>query len=397
MSNPNPHPLTIKPITLESDRIAEILRIYGTETDAGDGSVLMATIAGSPILAGALNELLVGKWTVPTLTASGQRANGIGWRQFERWCDQHSLVPLPASTTTVLRYLADYATTGVAAGTVRKKAHSISYAHRQEHRDDPTSHEDVKELLEGVERSAARAGIVPSLRLTADFADVRKLIDAVVAGSYWKRYLSRFEPWPRQVVRLLDARWRAAILLEWAGSLAARDSLYAGIDDIKVDRAVGLMLPPSIEHPTGREVRLMTFDDPRYDPVSALADWIELLLPYLPPCRALFPTVRLLRTPTVVCRVCGPEARDRHPRLDPKTLDRALDRAVHSDGTQFTRIAQQAGLPFTRDGLRLGIRTDAEKAGATTEEIRRQLRYASARPAPGFWTPPGPGYQRGRK
>ena len=379
MTDPNQHPLTIKPASVDVDRIADLLRLHGTDPHTALGRRLASSIAGSPILTGTLIELADGKWAVPTFAPSVDRVDAPIWRRFEAWCTDHGQDPLPTSTETVLRYLANLADT-ISPGAVRLASRAISHTHRKARLPDPTRDISVVELLVGIERSAREQGRpLPQPRPLADFEDVRRLVDVVGQGGYWKRYLDTFERDRLSVARLLEARWRAIILTEWAGSLDARQTLWATIDDLHIGSAVSLALPETIENPTGIQVRILGFEEKRYDPHSALADWIELLLRHLPPCRTLFPSIYLRPTPTVVCKACGPGGGSPHPSFVPAAVESSLSAAVRNDGTAFTGIADSAGIQkggrvLTRTGLRMGVRAEANRHDVSQEEIRRQLR-----------------------
>ncbi len=61
-----------------------------------------------------------------TATVKAYRSD---WRDFEAWCLQHRLKPLPAKPETVALYIADRAAT-LKSGTISRRLTSITKAHQ---------------------------------------------------------------------------------------------------------------------------------------------------------------------------------------------------------------------------------------------------------------------------
>lgn len=72
-------------------------------------------------------------------------------RIFERWCREHGLSALPALPTTVAGFLADQATNGIAAQTLRRRLASIRFVHRVKKLPEPWD-VDGKRMLRGILR-----------------------------------------------------------------------------------------------------------------------------------------------------------------------------------------------------------------------------------------------------
>lgn len=371
-----------------ADVVAAFQRLH-FDTSFAEMQVLVAATVGSPDLAGALHELCDGEWTAPALASSTRRVDAQRWRAFKKWCREHDLEALPATAKTVARYAADRSET-VKTKTVNQELDTIGRHHRSEGAPDPTGSVEIRQLLEGLARSEALALSKPSTDDgPASFEELRLLIDEVNGGGYWSKYLKSSDPGKREVARLLAGRWKAVILTEWAGALSARQSLTRTIDDLVTDDGLRIMLPATLEHPRGVAVVIPRFEDPAYDPETALCEWREMLEPYLPACGALFPKVYFRPTVQVVCGVCGPSGEPE--RQNPDALDYALANAARSDASQFNDLAAGAGLReqrrvLTRGSLRSGVGREAAGHGVSTETIRRHLRRVRVEPFEGDGT-----------
>jgi len=99
------------------------------------------------------------------------------WRDFEAWCLQRRLKPLPSKPETVALYIADRAAT-LKSGTITRRLTSITMAHRAAgFADTPAStrHLVVGETLKGIRRTIGTAQKGKDPLLTAD---IRKIVIA---------------------------------------------------------------------------------------------------------------------------------------------------------------------------------------------------------------------------
>jgi site-specific recombinase XerD len=59
------------------------------------------------------------------------RAYRSDWHDFEKWCDRHCLITMPADARTVAAYLSSMATgRPMKLATIRRRLATIDYAHR---------------------------------------------------------------------------------------------------------------------------------------------------------------------------------------------------------------------------------------------------------------------------
>lgn len=359
--------------TAEIDRL---LACTCFDPDSSQAEAITEAIRDSPELASALAVLVEGGWTDLPSTASTRRANSKYWTTFERWCAVYKVGSLPATSLAVHRFL-DKRPGTASAKTMSRYINAISRRHRADGHPDPTKHPLIGDLVEATQRLTGQE----SPRDPVSLADLHLLVDVVDSGGYWSR-ISDSSADRRLVKELLRLRWRALILVEWAGSLAARDSLLACVDDLVFDPTFKVRLAPTIERPDGTFVPIARFSNPKYDPVQAIAEWLEAAASLLPDCRHVFPTILPRTTPVVNCGSCIRIERSGYATSDPGSVEvseEAVAEALRQDSVGFLRIAALAGLRsggrmVTRDSLRLGAAAELARHGVSAEQRRRQKR-----------------------
>ena len=110
--------------------------------------------------------------------ANTLRAYTSDWSQFEGWCDERGLDPLPARPEAVATYLAALALAGKADTTIGRHLAAIGWKHRQEGLVSPTArdaHHVIADTLAGIRREArarpsARKAAITARELTAMIA-----------------------------------------------------------------------------------------------------------------------------------------------------------------------------------------------------------------------------------
>ena len=80
------------------------------------------------------------------------------WRGWAEWCAGHGHATMPADPIHVAAYLAERTEQGAVAATVRTIRAAIGAAHRDQGADDPTAHDGVRHVLQGLGRQAAGRG-----------------------------------------------------------------------------------------------------------------------------------------------------------------------------------------------------------------------------------------------
>ena len=103
-------------------------------------------------LAQGARETISRAWSPHT-----HRAYAGAWRRFEQWTARRGLESMPALPATLLLYLQDLEEQGLTPSTIRTAVSAVSAAHRAAGAgsiQNPTTHEDVKSFLRGIEREA---------------------------------------------------------------------------------------------------------------------------------------------------------------------------------------------------------------------------------------------------
>ena len=103
-------------------------------------------------LAEGARETISKKWSPHT-----RRAYAGAWSRFRDWTTDRGLQPLPANPTILLLYLEHLVREGRGKAAIRLAASAVSATHRAagyRGGDNPVVHEEVKDFLQGVERSA---------------------------------------------------------------------------------------------------------------------------------------------------------------------------------------------------------------------------------------------------
>lgn len=114
--------------------------------------------------------------------ANTLRAYTSDWNQFEGWCDERSLDPLPARPEAVATYLASLALAGKADTTIGRHLAAIGWKHRQEGLVAPVQRDDrmvIADTLAGIRREQRAR---PSARKAAISAKELAVMIAAAEG-----------------------------------------------------------------------------------------------------------------------------------------------------------------------------------------------------------------------
>jgi len=125
------------------------------------------TLATTEVLARAADYASAAK------SEATKRAYRSDWQDFERWCAQHGVAPLPAEIGTVAAYLASLADGGLKASTITRRGAAIGYAHRLAGMPPPTASEPVKAVLRGIRR---RVGVAVERKAPATARAISRMV-----------------------------------------------------------------------------------------------------------------------------------------------------------------------------------------------------------------------------
>ncbi|OYX95084.1 MAG: integrase, partial [Novosphingobium sp. 35-62-5] len=186
--------------------------------------------------------------------ANTLRAYASDWNQFEGWCDERSLDPLPAPPEAVATYLASLALAGKAGTTIGRHLAAIGWKHRQDGQVPPSARDArmvIGDTLAGIRRDARAR---PSARKAAITARDLAAMIAVADG---------------QGTRTI--RDRAILVLGLAAALRRSDLVALEMRDVEmVDKGLKLTLRHSKTDQEGEGQMIAVPSGKKLKPVERL-------------------------------------------------------------------------------------------------------------------------------
>lgn len=267
--------------------------------------------------------------------ASTRHAYATDWADFTRWCAGQGFEPLPATPSVVGVYLADRAAT-LKASTLSRRLAAISVQHRQAgHRLD-TRAPQIRDVLIGIRREKAQAGVTTTKK-TAVLADDMKAMIATLP------------------MTPLGIRDRALLLLGFVGAFRRSELVGLEIADLTVRReglAVTIRHSKTDQAGAGRQVAICYGADPACCPVRAVKAWLALVGTDGPLFRAINKGGRI-------------------------ASERLSDKAVALVVKRSATAAQLDPALYAGHSLRSGFATTAARNGASEAAIMRQTGHRS--------------------
>ncbi len=259
--------------------------------------------------------------------ANTTKAYASDWRLFETWCREFGRPALPASAETVVLWLAEVGAAWKVA-TVGRRVAAIGAAHRKAGHGDPTKHEEVREVLRGLRRSAREE---PGAKAAVTVAELRRMVGAA----------RRFEPPAAE-------RAAAVLLLGFAGGFRRSELSALDLRDVHIE-ARGLVAfvgrSKTDQEGRGRYVAVVRAKDRAVCPVRAVEGWIRERGPWPGPLFVRFDAR-------------GAVTRD---RLSGQGIAKVVKRAAAAAGMDASRYAGHS--------LRAGLVTAAHEAGRSDTAI----------------------------
>jgi len=263
------------------------------------------------------------------------RAYASDWAQFEAWCDERGVEPVPARPEVVATYLAALAVAGRADSTVARHLAAIGWQHRQAGLVPPTSRDGrmvIADTLAGIRREARMR---PSARKAAIGAsDLTRMI-AAAAGEGSRAI-----------------RDRAVLALGLAAALRRSELVALELGDVAFEeKGLRLTLQQSKTDQDGAGQEIAVPHGSSIKPVKLLQDWLAV--------RGAAPGPLFWQI--------DPQGRV----VESAMSDRSVARLIQ-------RYAAKVGLdPQTVGGhsLRAGFLTEASRAGATIAKMQEVSRH----------------------
>jgi site-specific recombinase XerD len=258
------------------------------------------------------------------------------WGHFERWCQHHGLVFLPAAPETVALYIADCASKN-AVSTITRRLTAITKAHQTSgYSDSPstTKHLIVGETMKGIRRTVGTAQCGKDPLLTTDI----------------RRLLANCPP------TLLGLRDRALLLIGYSGAFRRSEISGINVEHIsQCEDGVTIRLPKSKtdQEGAGRKVGIPWGTDPEMCPVRSLQIWLR--------------ESRI--TDGAVFRRIDRHGNTSGTRLHPDSIGKLLKRAAARSGMIVDGIAGHS--------LRVGHVTQAARNGVIESRIMLQTGHRS--------------------
>lgn len=267
--------------------------------------------------------------------ANTLRAYTSDWNQFEGWCDERGLDPLPARPEAVATYLASLALAGKAGTTIGRHLAAIGWKHRQEGLIAPVQRDEravIADTLSGIRREARAR---PSARKVAISARELAAMIAAAGGEGTR-----------------SIRDRAILALGLAAALRRSELVALERRDVEmVDKGLKLTLRHSKTDQEGEGQVIAVPTGKALKPVERVKAWLAL---------------RGGRAGPLFYQI------DPQGRLTDKAMsDRSIARLIQ-------KYAGRVGLDPEAVGghsLRAGFLTEASRSGATIAKMQEVSRH----------------------
>ena len=294
--------------------------------------------AALPVLSLAQAREAAAAYARGSRAPSTWRAYEADWRNFESWCRQMELSPLPATPETVALYLSAEAKRGRAPSTLGRRLAAIRLIHLGARLPSPHDAIEVTEVLRGIRRDFGR---LPVKKMPAVDEDIRRMVDAVEAHD------------PQTLRGLRD---RALLLLGYAAALRRSELVALDVEDL-TERPEGLEVriarSKTDQEGKGDTIAVPRVPDSPYCPVQAVLDWQVV---------ANIPTGPLLRR------------LHRGDRVGARLTAQSVALVVKQRASQAGLEAAEA---YSGHSLRRGFLTSAARNRASIFKMAAQSRHKS--------------------
>lgn len=321
---------------------------------------------------GAANpELLALIETARGMVSTGELAdNSISgyaslWRGFVRWCAGYGLTSLPASTGTVLLYVAARASEGRSSGTINSDLAAIRSYHLRAGYTNPGDHEAVALARQGVSRVRAVEGRVTVKAHPLSLDEVSAMVGC----------LDGLRIRPPALAELKRIKLKAVLLNSWFSGRRLDEMARAEMPWLKGrDGVLYLESDHQKNKHTGFATPVERIADERICPYCALQAWLEASAPYRGDVQRLFATPELSESSEIILvdritEVTDHKLAEGWRAGDPRFPTRAV----------FEAKCRAIGLAVATRELREGLVRWMRQAGVAPQSPDRALRGHSTR------------------
>jgi len=269
-------------------------------------------------------------------SANTLRAYRSDLHDFEAWCTDQAVAPLPATPQTVSLYVSALAELSAKPSTIQRRLSAISQAHQLAgYTPSPTSDWLVRTTMQGIRRTL---GTAPTQKTPVVTAELRRILvtcpDDTLAG----------------------LRDRALLIVGFAGGFRRSELVALDVADLQESSAglrIAVRQSKTDQEGAGREVGIPHGQHPETCSVRALHAWCEA---------------------AGISEGAVFRGVNRHDQVK---IGRLTDRAV---ALIVKRAAERAGLDpsnYAGHSLRAGLATAAASGGAPERAIMRQTGHKS--------------------
>lgn len=182
------------------------------------------------------------------------RAYKAAWAEFTAYAQAHGQSALPAAVPVVVEYLTALADAGAKVSTIEVKRAAIAAAHRAARASDPTTAEDVKELLKGIRKTL---GIAPVKKAAISRDDLLAMLGTLDTNT------------------IKGKRDKALLLVGFCGAFRRSELVALDIADVKANGHMTITVKRGKTDQEGAGLVKHFEDDGNIKPVSALRDWLD--------------------------------------------------------------------------------------------------------------------------
>lgn len=197
-------PTRTSPAVLRSD-VAELPASVATPHESNFVWDELAALGSTNPYLSSLVETARGLATTGELMDNSIRSYAVLWRAFVKWCEGAQLISLPATTGTVLLYVAWRASQGRSVATVNSDMSAIRSYHLRAGFTNPADHDLVARARQGVKRLRAAEGTTTTKAHPLTLDEVLAMVDCLDRLSFRRPPL----------VELLRIRLKAVLTVAW--------------------------------------------------------------------------------------------------------------------------------------------------------------------------------------
>ncbi len=351
-------------VTVRAETVEHLELMAPAEKSTALWDELDACGAANPELL-ELIETARGMVSTGELADNSIRTYASLWRGFVTWCAGFGLTSLPASTGTVLLYVAARASEGRSSGTIRSDLSAIRSYHLRAGYTNPGDHEAVALARQGVSRVRAAEG---RMMVKAHPLSLDEMIGMV-------NCLGALRIRPLSLSELKRIRLKAALLNSWFSGRRLDEMARAEMPWLKGrDGVLYLESDHQKRKHSGFATPVERIADERICPYCALQAWLEASAPYRGGVQRLFAMPEISESGEIVLvdritEVTAKKLATGWPAGDPRYPTRA----------EFEAKCRAIGLAVATRELRDGLVLWMRLAGVTPQAPDRALRGHSTR------------------